>query len=466
MDSTAAEMLCQIREQVAEKIGGNRFRTWFGEATRFQLSGDALDIAVPNAFVGNWITTNYLTQIADSARQVIGSEPRIKVRISPAIEPVATGIASPRNSELPPAGPSHGAVNGAPRTEAPARLRGDLVSFVAGPGNELAYMTACAVARAPGKVVKHLLLHGGCGLGKTHLLHGICNAINEDHPHLEWRYVSGEEFTNEFIYAVKAGRIDLFRAKFRNVDVLAIDDIHFLANKKATQDEFLHTFNAIDVSGKTVVLSSDRHPRTIAALSEPLVNRLLAATIAVVDPPDYRTRREILRRRAATMQCEPPPEVLDYVARHVSRNVRELEGALFKLAAMATLMRESITLELARRALADLLDAERPPASSEIEQLVTTFFGVGREAIRSKSRDRNVSLARAVTMYLIRKHTSMSFPEIGRATGHKNHSTVLMAARRIQDGLDRNGAVAWRTSTGLQERPLKQVLEEIEQKLR
>lgn len=163
---------------------------------------------------------------------------------------------------------------------------------------------------------------------------------------MEWRYLSGEEFTNEFIYAVKANRIDLFRNRFRQVDLLVIDDIHFLANKTATQKEFLHTFDAIDASGKTVVLSSDRHPRSIATLPEPLVNRLIAAMVVEIEPPDLATRREILRRRAAAMLCELPDEVLDYLARRITRNVRELKGALYKLAAVASLTKEPIGLDL------------------------------------------------------------------------------------------------------------------------
>jgi chromosomal replication initiator protein len=448
---------------LAEQIGANRFKTWFGDSTQMQLDGSRLSLTVPNAFVGSWIASNFMPNLERAARGVLGADAQIDVRVA---QRSVNGSGSGEHSRAAP-GPDGAPAVARPQNRAGARrpvLRGELSTFVTGPANDLAYATACSVARAPGRAIKHLVLHAGCGLGKTHLLQGICNELSNTHPQLEWCYVSGEEFTNEFIYAVKFGRIDLFRARFRRVDVLVIDDLHFLANKKATQEEFLHTYNAIDAGGKTLVLSTDRHPRAIADLSEPLVDRLIAATVVQIDPPDFHTRREILRRRAASMQVEPAPEVLDFLARHITRNVRELEGALYKLAALAALAREPLGLDLARRALADLI-REKPPLTDEIEQVAADYFSVSREAIRSKSRDRSVTLARGVAMYLIRRKTPMSFPEIGRACGRKNHSTVVMAVKRIQQTLDRNGAVVWKTSAGPKEAPLKDVLDSLERKL-
>lgn len=462
MEQPLAEKVCTIREKVAGRIGDNRYRTWFGGSTEFELEGARLDVTVANEFIGNWITTNYMQQLLEVTRDVLGEEPRIQVRIKR-----NDGTACEK-----PSAALRAAADAAPRTRPPARpaparssLRGELESFVVGPSNELAYSVASTVVRAPGTAFKHVVMHGGCGLGKTHLLQGVCNGLTRAHPGLQWCYLSGEEFTNEFIYAVKAGRVDLFRARFRNVDVLVIDDIHFLANKKATQEEFLHTYDAIDASGKMVVLSSDAHPRSIATLSEPLINRLVAAMIVRIEPPDFVTRREILRRRAQAMMCELPDDVLDYVARHVSRNVRELEGALYKLVAFASLTRECIRLDLAQRAIEEYAAAAQPPEAADIERLAALHFGVSRDALRSNSRDRTVTHARGITMFLLRKHTRMSFPEIGRMLGNKQHSTVLMAVRRIQDLLDRNGAVAWKTPAGMKEVPLRALLDELEQRL-
>lgn len=464
MDTRAAEMLCHIRERVEQRIGVNRYRTWFGESTEFTLRGGRLDVAVTNAFAGSWIAGNFMRELADVAREVFGVDTPVDVRV------VAAG-GKGGASVLP------AATDSSQDQKAPARraasagrnghgLRGDLDTFVVGPSNRLAHAAACRLVDAPTQAASPLVLHGGCGLGKTHLLQGICNGVRTRRPTLEWRYVSGEEFTNEFISAVKSGRIDLFRARFRSVDLLLIDDIHFLANKKATQAEFLHTFNAIYACGKAVVLSSDRHPRSISLLSEPLISRLVAGMVVEVEPPDFATRREILRRRVATMHCQIPDDVLDYLARGISRNVRELEGVLYKLVALAALTRETISVELARRAVEDYLPrTTNTPLLADIEAVVAQRFGLARELLHSRSRDRSVSAARSIAMYLARKQTGMSFPEIGRAMGGKNHATVLIAAQRIEQKLKDNGVIAWKTSSGPCEAPLAALLAELEQQI-
>ncbi len=470
MESAVTEKVCAIREKVSNRIGANRFRTWFGDSTGFQLDGERLDVIVANTFIGNWISSNFMTDLIEATREVVGVDPQVAVRVD------GNGVSGhgaakpPVRASEPPHGPQPARPESFPgprpaRSTPPVRLRGELESFVVGPANELAFSVVSAVVRAPGEVFKHLVLHGGCGLGKTHLLQGICNGVSRARPDLEWRYLSGEEFTNEFVYAVKTGRIDLFRGRFRNVDLLVIDDIHFLANKRATQEEFLHTFNAIDACGRTVVLSSDRHPRSIATLSEPLINRLIAAMVIEVNPPDFVTRREILRRRAASMLCVLPDELLDFLAQRITRNVRELEGALYKLAALASLTREPISLDMARRTVEDYTSSQRPPASAEIERMVAAHFGVTCDALRSASRDRTVTQARSVAMFLIRKHTRMSFPEIGRLMGDKQHSTVIMAVRRVQDALDRKGTIVWKTPSGVREVLAQDVLDDLEQRL-
>lgn len=472
MEEPVVGKLCTIRERVADRIGANRYATWFGATTGLELDGERLEVVVPNAFIGNWIVSNFMSHLIEVTRDVIGADSQVEIRIDQRPGPSDSGAPDSRSGDAARVTPSvpqrvpfrnEAPVSG--RAHGPPTLRGELSSYVVGACNELAFSVASAVVRRPGDAFKHLVIHGGCGLGKTHLLQGVCNGVNRAHPTLQTCYLSGEEFTNEFIYAVKAGKIDLFRARFRNVDVLVIDDIHFLANKRATQDEFLHTFNAIDASGKTVVLSSDCHPRNIATLTEPLVNRLAAAMIVRIDPPDFATRREILRQRSARMLGTLPEDVLDYVARHVTRNVRELEGALYKLAAYASLTKEPMGLDLARRAVEDYIATARPPEAADVERAVSAHFGVTREALRSGSRDRSVTLARGVAMYLIRRHTRLSFPEIGRLLGSKQHSTVLMAVRRVQTLVDRDGAVTWKTPAGTREVSARQLLEEIEQRL-
>lgn len=457
MNETAAETVCLIRARIADRIGANRFQTWFGDTTEFHLEDSRLCVLVGNDFIGSWIANNHADDVAQAAREVVGKDVRVDVRVR----------ASPPGGQSP-AGNGNGrggtkAPGNAPAAPGPPPLRGTLDGFVVGPSNRLAYAAALQVARAPGRDFKLLVIHGGCGLGKTHLLQGICNEVRARHAGLGWRFISGEEFTNEYIWAVKTGKHELFRARFRTVDLLVIDDIHFLANKRATQDEFLHTFDAIDASGKAVVLSSDRHPRAIASLGEPLINRLISGMVVEVQQPDLATRCEILRQRARGMSVAIPDAVLDLVARHVTRNVRELEGALYKLAALASLTTEPMTTELARFVLDEnIARNRRPPEAADIERLVADRFGVARALIHSRSRDRTVSLARAVTMFLIRRHTTMSYPEIGRLLGGKNHSTVLMATQRVDRLLERDARVSWKNSAGMHEARLRDLLSSLE----
>lgn len=464
MDRPETERVCAIRENVADLIGANRFRTWFGETTHFQLEGQQLDVLVANDFVHKWIVTNYMPELVEAARRVIGADPAITVRVLDA-QPALTG----NRAGSPTAMQSNGSPAGSPATrrerEPRPVLRGELETFVVGPSNELAYSVTAALVRNPGQAFKHLILHGGCGLGKTHLLQAVCNGISRTHPELVWHFVSGEVFTNEFIAAFRTATLDQFRARYRNIDLLVIDDIHFLSNKKATQEEFLHTYNAIDACGKMVVLSSDRHPRSMSTLSEPLVNRLVAAMVVEIGPPDYSIRREILRRKAAVMQCDLPDMALDFLAQRVTRNIRELEGALQKLVALASLTREPLTLDRVRRAVEEYVPAARAPEPAQIVRQCAQHFGVTVDALNSSSRDRTVTLARGVAIFLLRRHTRLSYPEIGRLLGDKRHSTALMAARRIQDLLDRNQSVTWHTAGGARDAPLRCLIDELEQRL-
>jgi chromosomal replication initiator protein len=456
VNAFSTDRLELLRRAIQDRIGPTRYRTWFGDTTEFTVHEGGLDIVVPSAFAGQWIAKNYMDELVAATQSVVGSSVPAEVRI---VQRTAQ-----------PALPSSNG-NGARRPEVASRrghaagnaLRGDLDAFVVGPSNRLAHAAAVSIVQTVGRAFKLLVLHGGCGLGKTHLLHGVCNGLLRAHPTVEWKYVSGEEFTNEYIAAVRSGPIDAFRARYRRVDVLVVDDLHFLANKKATQDEFLHTFNAIDAAGKAVVVTSDRHPRSIATLSDPLMNRLIAGMVIQIDPPDAATRLEILRRRAATLGLAVPDAVLEYIAERITRNVRELEGALYTLNALAQLTHERITLELARRALDEaIIRTRRTPEPSQIERVVAARFDVTREQLQSRSRDRTVVLARGIAMLLARRHTSMSFPEIGRAMGRKNHSTVLMATQRVERMLRDDAAVTWKTSHGEHRAALRGLIESVE----
>lgn len=493
-----------IEHALSQEVGATKFNTWFRDGTELQIDERGLCVWAKNRFVGNWISSNFLGALRRVAARQLGDEARIDVRVR------AAEMTADDDDSDPDQGAIHGArprrtaethtqaseVNGAPmrvafgpssaeaapgaraRASSTPRaaasmpssrtqidhevLRGRLEQFVVGGSNRLAFAAAQQIAAHPGEGFCPLVIHGGCGLGKTHLLQGICNAAREQHPLLETCYISGEQFTNQYISAVKSGRIEAFRNHYRAIGLLVIDDIHFLANKRATQEEFLHTFDAVAGSGRTVVLSSDRHPREISTLSESLVSRLIAGIVVETTPPDFQVRVEILRRRAR--ECDAPlaDGVLELIARRVSRNVRELEGALLRLIAMATLGRESVTAEFALAHLADYVGAPGPQDTlHQIEDVVGRWFDVTPARLRSMSRSRNVSLARAIAMYLARQHTTMSYPEISRAFGKPNHSTAVMAVKRLEDRLAANECVVWRQDGENTEQPLREVIERL-----
>lgn len=460
MDSVTTAACCeQIRQCVQERIGENRFRTWFEDAS-FSLEDEVLVVQIANHFAGKWIAANFLDDLYATARELLGQGERVDVRIV---------VAGPETQ----AGERPSATAGGPvrrpRSQSrrpPAFSSSALDDFVVGPCNAMAFSAASTLARTGGRAFRLVVIHGGVGLGKTHLIQGVCGAIRRGDATVECRYITGEEFTNEFISAVRSGRIEQFRSRFRSVDVLAIDDIHFLAHKKATQEEFLHTYNALDVGGGSVVLTSDCHPRTIATLSEPLIDRLISGMVVSIDAPDLATRREILARMARKRNQTLPDEVLDFVATHVTRNIRELEGAFHTLIAYAALIHARITLDVARTALRDRFVQTSPGVQPrDIEKIVVQHLGVSTEQLRSRSRDRTVSLARALAAFLMRRHTDLSYPEIGRALGKKNHSTVLMAAQRMEKLLHRDGGVSWKNGAELHRCSLRSVLETLERQL-
>jgi chromosomal replication initiator protein len=476
VNATGTGKVRELRDRIAQRIGDGRFRTWFGEGTVVVVEGELVTVTVPNRFVGDWIATNYMSDIEYAAQEIVGPAPQVHIRL----KNDGAGVSPPGNAvDVKSADKLNGKSTVRPQASAiPARrepaarpgdrptLRGELSNFVVGPNNELAYAAARRAVQELSEAYRPLVIHGGVGLGKTHLLQGIYNAVQREHPMLNCVYVSGEEFTNEFVHALKTQRDDAFRARFRKVDVLLVDDIHFLEGKKATQAEFLHTFNAIDATGKAIIITSDRHPRQLTTLGEPLANRLRAGTVVQVHPPELETRREILRRRAAAMRKELPPDVIDFVARNVTANVRALEGAYFRLVAVASLSGGPITLPMARQALADFLtDAENTPTVEGIEERVASVFGVTRAALHSAARDRIVSAARSIAMYLIRRHLRLSLPQIARAMGNKNHTTVLVATRRVEEQMMRDQTVPIRQGAAYVETPVRKVVAELEQDL-
>jgi len=456
-----------IQDRIADLVGPQRYKVWFKNSTQLTLADGFLKVGVPNMFVGNWIENHFSDAISAAAQDVVGREVNLTFSTDARLlnhqrkrllDSQADFVA--KNSER--AARQRRRVGPPP----PKPLRGRFIDFVLGPSNQLAFSAARSVVENPAARYNPLFIHGGCGLGKTHLLQAVCNELQEQKPSCRWQYLSGEEFTNQYIYAIKSGRIDAFRQRYRMLDVLIIDDIHFLANKRATQEEFLHTFNAIDAAGKQVVISSDTHPKLIGQLSEQLATRFVSGMVVKIGTPDPDTRREILRRRAITMKQSMSEEVIEYIAAHFDANVRELEGALLKLVAFCSISHQAMTVSAAKYALADHLSkTKRLLDLNDISSTVATYFGLTTAELNTSRKSRTIALARGTAMLLARRHTPLSFPEIGRFMGNKNHSTVILACRKLEKVLAERGTVAWSTSAGRRTAPLSDILTELEEQL-
>ncbi len=414
MQVAISDSVSRITERIEQKIGPRRFRVWFKDATRLDVTDHCVRVDVPNSFVGNWIENHFADDIASAASEVLGS----KVELGFAVDPVLAGkirqpqlnrqAESVRQATQKPTPASAIRLKAEPEIRP---LRGRLEEFVVGPCSQMAYQAAQHVLKDPGTTYNPLFIHGGCGLGKTHLLQGICNGLTEQQPHLTWMYVSGEEFTNDYIHAIRTAQLDKFRERYRNVGVLVIDDVHFLANKKATQEEFLHTFNAIDVSGKQIIMASDAHPKLIGQFSEALISRFMAGMVVCLEPPGFATRCQILERRAIKLNRIIPQEVVEYIASNVTGSVRELEGALLKLIAFNSVAQLPVTVSTAQKALADYLTRTRPLVTiSDIENAAATFFGLSPADLHSTRKTQHVALARNIAMHLARKHTQLELP--------------------------------------------------------
>lgn len=479
MQSTITDEISAVNEALAEMVGPQKYRIWFKNSTKLTLAGGYLKIGVPNLFIASWIENHFTNEINQAVQAALGSSPKITFTIdhelsghqrrtqldsqAQLVEKARNQLRSRRTKKF--------------ASNQRIKLKLNLDTFVVGSSNELAYNAAKVVVNEHQSPFNPLFIHGGYGVGKTHLLQGVCNAICKKRPQTNWLYISAEDFVNQFVLALKTKKLEFFRAKMRQTDLLAIDDIHFLASKPSIQEEFLHTFNTINLAGKQVVLASDAHPKMIGQLSEKLVNRFVSGMVVKIETPDFKTRCEICRQYAGSMvgtsfggdskkdnSAKPIPEsVIKYISENLRTNVRELEGALLKLFAFSSLQNQKITLPMAQTILAEHLARTDPIVHiSDIESAVATYFGITPANIHSSKKDRTVALARHFSMYLTRKHTKMSFSEIGRFMGNKNHATVLLACRKIEDLVKRNAEVNWHGPAGNKVAKAKTILSKLE----
>ena len=453
MDTVIMDEIGVISSALSEKIGEHKYRVWFENTAKMSFVDGELKIAVPNAFTGNWLEKHFMGDISFAANQAMEGDVAVSIDIEPTMAESYT-----RSS-----GASKDSVAGKLSTEAKRqansrvrkrpsarkRLKLSFDNFVVGRHNKVAYNAALSAAAVDGAVYNPLFIHGSYGLGKTHLLQGICNELQKQRPESKWAYVSAEDFTNQYIMAMKERKLESFRRRYRELDLLAIDDIHFLAGKNSTQQEFLHTFNSIDLAGKQVILASDEHPNMINELCEKLVNRFVSGMVVKIDRPDFDTRLEICQNKLAEMGKMLPCESVKYVAEHIKGSVRELEGALLKLIAYSALHKGVLSLAVTRSLLGDhLVEDSSVMDNKDAKSAVADYFGISVGDIDSAKKDRTVSLARSFAMYMVRKNSNMSFPEIGKLMGGKNHATVIMACRKVEGLLRDNSAVSWKSSVG------------------
>ncbi|MAE29620.1 MAG: chromosomal replication initiator protein DnaA [Planctomycetota bacterium] len=454
-----------LREALARRMQPEQYDTWFRRSALASVDDTTVRVAVQNTFARDWIKNYYTRAIDEAARELWsdGNPPRaIEIVVDPEAVARAAAAAPPepeaRAADTPAAPqPAETAPATPPANSCLANVVGgvlctsDIVlnrrytfdNFVVGPCNRFAHAASVGVGEAPGTNYNPFFLHGSVGLGKTHLLQSMCWSLLEREPNTRILYLSCETFVNHFISALEDGDLQAFRHKYRNVDVLVVDDIHILANKERTQEEFFHTFNTLYNAGKQIVLSSDSPPRDIPTLQERLVSRFKWGLVTEIEAPCYETRMAILKRKSRDRGTELPDDVAQLLAENVESNIRELEGAVTRLMGFASLSGQAVTPELARQALSDLFPATiGAPTIHDILSLVTEHFSVRLADLQSRRRTQSIVLPRQVAMYLARKITPLSLEEIGSYFGGRDHSTVLHAVNKVSGTLERDPAMA------------------------
>ncbi|MBL4953387.1 chromosomal replication initiator protein DnaA [Neobacillus sp. OS1-32] len=411
---------------IEKKISKPSFETWFKSTKAQSLQGDQLVINVPNEFARDWLEERYSDLITEILYELTGESLTAKF-IIPQDQPEEE-----QELRTPPKkmkkDDDH---NDFPTSVLIPKYTFD--TFVIGSGNRFAHAASLAVAEAPAKAYNPLFIYGGVGLGKTHLMHAIGHYVLEHNPTAKVVYLSSEKFTNEFINSIRDNRAESFRNKYRNVDVLLIDDIQFLAGKESTQEEFFHTFNSLHEESKQIVISSDRPPREIPTLEDRLRSRFEWGLITDITPPDLETRIAILRKKAKADGLDIPNEVMLYIANQIDSNIRELEGALIRVVAYSSLINKDINADLAAEALKDIIPSSKPKVITihEIQKVVGEHYNVKLEDFKAKKRTKSVAFPRQIAMYLSRELTDYSLPKIGEEFGGRDHTTVIHAHEKI-----------------------------------
>lgn len=418
------------KNSLKDLLGETVFNTWISPLTASAQDEHTLVLLAPDQFFKDWIEKHYLTSIRD----LLKGRGVDNLLVSVAVNTAAGAPASaPPVQETPPRIISSAGI-------AHLNSRYTFENFVVGGGNRHAHAYSLAVANAPAKTYNPLFIYGGVGLGKTHLIQAICHHIkNSAGPSVKICYVSSEKFTNELIDAIVHRSTTSFRQKYRNLDVLVIDDIHFIAGKESTQEEFFHTFNTLYDAHKQIVFSSDRPPKEITNLQERLVSRFGWGLATDIQPPDLETRVAILKKKIEREPVQVPDEVIFFIAQLIKTNIRELEGALIRTIAYSLLEEAPVTLDLTKEVLKDLLKEPAKLITIDfIQRCVVEEFGISLQDLKTKRRNKQVVYPRQIAMYLSRELTELSLPEIGELFGGKDHTTVLHSYKKIKDDILNN----------------------------
>ena len=426
-DQVWMDVASQLRDQLTDAVWYSTFQ----DVVPFAANGEHLQVSVPSNMVRDKIMTRYIGLVRAALDDVVSPACELDIVVVPPRRGVDMiddhVLRSPSMN-----GSLDGADGLAMLDEAGLNPRYTFETFVKGSSNQFALAAALRVAETPARSYNPLFIYGSAGLGKTHLLHAIGHYVHENYQHHTVRYVSTETMLNEFVDAIRTDENPSFRKRYRDVDVLLVDDIQFLETKERLQEEFFHTFNALHGANKQIVISSDRVPDGIPTLEERLRNRFKWGLITDIQPPDMETRLAILRNKAERDRVEVPAETLEFIATKISTNIRELEGALIRVTAYASLNRVPITTELAQHLLADLLRASpKPRTDEELLAEIASILGFEVVALKGKSRQRPLVTARQIAMYVFRQLTDLSYPAIARIFGGRDHTTVIHACEKI-----------------------------------
>ncbi len=442
MELTAVELWARIQKSARGSIPEHAYLTWVAAAKAVALTSDELQVEVPSRFHVEWLEDKFGQVLTGAAERILGRP--VKITASCSADPSPIPLPSIELTT-----PSPTAVGNTPVASGALRARRPVLNerytferFVVGVDNQLAAAAAQAVADKPAKMYNPLFLYGGVGLGKTHLMHAIGHQVLMNDPTRKICYLSSEQFTNELVTSIQQGAMADFRRRYREMDLLLVDDVHFLAGKERTQEEFFHTFNALYDAQRQIVVTSDRPPKDLPGLENRLVSRFEWGLVVDVRPPDYETRIAILRKKAADDNLSIDDEVLDMIARSCTSSVRELEGAVIKLLAFSSLTHREITPQLARTALHGVLGRHRdegPFLSPErIRETVARRWRVRPEALASKRRTKDLTVPRQVAMYLIKQTLDTSLVRIGELFGGRDHSTVIHSIRKVEAQMERD----------------------------